>query len=88
MLKSNLEVNPIYQLKEKNGKVILIRKLLDRYKRECPLADKILPQELEIDKEILHIVKEGGTGATQEEIEEIHELIAKFVLINVPPNYI
>ena len=88
MLKSNLEVNPIYQLKEKNGKVILIRKLLDRYKRECPLADKILPQELEIEKEILHIVKEGGTGATREEIEEIHKLMEKFVLINVPPNYI
>ena len=88
MLKSNLKLNPIYQLKEKNGKVILIRKLLDRYKRESPLPDKILPQELEIDKEILHIVKKRGTGATQEEIKEIYELMKKFVLINVPPNYI
>ena len=88
MLKSNLELNPIYQLKEKNDKVLLIRKLLEGYKRACPLADRILPQELEIDKEILRIAKEVETGTTQEEIEEIHELMEKFVLINVPPNYI
>lgn len=45
-------------------------------------------QELEIDKELLRIAKEAETGATQEEIERIHELMEKFVLINVPPNYI
>ena len=87
-LKSNLEVNPIYQLKEKNDKFLLIRKLLEGYKSECPVADRILPQELEIDKKTLRIAKEVETGATREEIEEIHELMEKFVLVNVPPNYI
>lgn len=87
-LKSNLVVNPIYQLKEKNQKFLLTRKLLEGYKRESPLADRILPQEIEIEKKILRIAKKAGTGATQKEIERIHELMEKFVLINVPANYI
>jgi SAM-dependent methyltransferase len=87
-LKSNLELNPIYQVEQKNGKLLLTRKSLEKYKRESPLPDRILPQEIEIDREILRKAKKVEKGATREEMEAIHGLMEKFVLINVPPNYV
>lgn len=88
MPKTNLRVNPIYQLKEKYEKILLVRKLpSEGYRIENPFARKTLPQEIEVDKRILHLAK-NTKAATKEELKEIHSLMEKFVLINVPANYI
>jgi SAM-dependent methyltransferase len=87
-LKSNLELNPIYRVEERNGRLLLARKELEKYGSESPIPDRILPKELEIDKEILRKAKMVEKGVTREEMEAIDGLMEKFVLVNVPPNYV
>ena len=85
-IKENLIINPIYKMKEVGDKIVLEREFPSGFfRREYPLTEKYLPERCEIDKRFV----DGRSVCVSGEYErEIENLMRKFVVINVPKNYI
>ena len=85
-IKENLIINPIYKMKEKGNKILLEREFPSGFfRREYPLTEKYLPARCEIDKRFVDGRRVCVSGSDEREIEN---LMGKFVVINVPENYI
>lgn len=85
-MKENLIINPIYKMKEKGDKIVLEREFPSEFfRKEYPLTEKYLPERCEIDKRFV----DGRRVCVSDSDEiEIEDLMRKFVVINVPENYI
>ena len=83
-IRSHLIINPIYEMKRKDGK-FLLKRPLHKYSLGdiYPFSEKYLPKECEISEDLLigREVKFSG-------IKEVEDLMKRFVIINVPANYI
>jgi SAM-dependent methyltransferase/uncharacterized protein YbaR (Trm112 family) len=85
-IKENLIINPIYKMEEKGDKIVLEREFPSEFFRmEYPLTEKYLPERCEIDK---RFVKGRIVRVSDSDEIEIEDLMRKFVIINVPENYI
>ena len=84
-IKENLIINPIYKMKEEGDKILLERDFpSELFRNEYPLTEKYLPERCEIDKRFVN----GRSMCVSDEDEiEIEDLIRKFVVINVPENF-
>jgi SAM-dependent methyltransferase len=87
-VKNNLIINPIYDIKQKEDKYILKRSLAkyalgDHY----PLSEKYLPEVYEINKDFLNGRQVRFHDLEKVNIEKANYLMKKFVIINVPENY-
>jgi SAM-dependent methyltransferase/uncharacterized protein YbaR (Trm112 family) len=85
--KENLIINPIYkQMKEEGDKILLERDFPSEFfRKEYPLTEKLLPVKCEISKKFVN----GRSVCVSDSDEmEIENLMRKFVVINVPENYI
>ncbi|KXA94575.1 hypothetical protein AKJ65_04030 [candidate division MSBL1 archaeon SCGC-AAA259E19] len=80
-LKSDLNINPIFEVKKANSQFILTKQ---DYEDKYSIVKKHVPSKLEISKEILNRIREKGRKKTSEEIQKLRR---KFVLISVPRNY-
>ena len=85
-IKDNLIVNPIYKMKEEGDKILLKREFPSEFfRKEYPLTEKYLPERCEINKRFV----DGRSVCVLDSDEiEIEDLMRKFVVINVPENYI
>ena len=83
--KNNLIINPIYEKTQVSNKVILSRPSInvDSVGDFYPIADNYLPRQMEIDKSLI-----AKKFVCNSDFEDIECLIRKFVLLNVPENYI
>ena len=85
-IKENLIINPIYKMKEKGDKILLEREYpSESFRKEYLLTEKYLPERCEIDK---RFVKGRSVCISDSDEMEIENLMRKFVVINVPKNYI
>ena len=83
-IKENLIINPLYKMKKKGDKILLERKFpSESFRREYPLTEQYLPQKCTIDKIFVN-----GRMVCVSDSDEIEDLMRKFVVINVPKNYI
>ena len=84
--KNNLVINPIYKMKEEGDKILLEREFPSEFfRKEYPLTEKYLPERCVMDK----IFVKGRIVCISDSDEiEIEDLMRKFVVINVPGNYI
>jgi SAM-dependent methyltransferase/uncharacterized protein YbaR (Trm112 family) len=84
--KENLIINPIYKMKEEGNKILLEREFPSEFfRKEFPLTEKYLPERCEIDK---RYVNGRRIRVSDSDEIEIADLMRKFVVINVPENYI
>lgn len=82
--KENLIINPIYKMKERGEKILLEREFpSESFRKECPLTEQYLPQKCTINKRLVK-----GRSVCVSDSDEIEDLMKKFVIINVPKNYI
>ena len=85
-IKENLIINPIYKMKVEGDKILLEREFPNEFfRKEYPLTEKYLPERCEIDK---RFVKSRRVCVSDSNKIEIENLMRKFVIINVPKNYI
>jgi SAM-dependent methyltransferase/uncharacterized protein YbaR (Trm112 family) len=85
-VKENLIINPIYKMKEEGDKILLEREFPSEFFRnEYPLTEKYLHKKCEIYKRFVDGRSVCVSGENEHEIEN---LMRKFVVINVPENYI
>ena len=85
-IKNNLVINPIYKMKEAGDKILLEREFPNElFRKEYPLTEQYLPERCEIDK---RFVNGRSVCVSGEDEIEIENLMRKFVVINVPKNYI
>ena len=73
-------------MKEKGNKILLERNFpSESFRTEYPLTGKYLPERCEIEK---RFVNGRSVCVSTENKTEIENLMRKFVIINVPENYI
>ena len=85
-VKDNLIINPIYKMKLEGDKILLERDFPSEFfRKEYPLTEKYLPERCVIDK---RFVKGRIVCVPDSDEIEIEDLMRKFVIINVPENYI
>ena len=83
-IKDNLIINPIYKMKERGDKILLEREFpSESFRKEYPLTEQYLPQKCTINKRLVK-----GRSVCVSDLDEIEDLMRKFVIINVPKNYI
>lgn len=83
-IKENLIINPIYKMKEKGDKILLKREFpSESFRKEYPLTEKYLPERCTINKRLVK-----GRSVCVLDLDEIEDLMRKFVIINVPKKYI
>lgn len=89
--KSNLIINPIYELSRRGDRILLKRRFPDEnFGKESPLAEKYLPERYILPAAFL---RSGTSRAVAKEISseqagaEIEELMREFVVINAPQGY-
>ena len=82
--KNNLVINPIYKMKEEGDKILLKQEFPSEFFRmEYPLTEKYLPERCVIDKRFVN-----GRIVCVSDLDEIEDLMRRFVVINVPEKYI
>lgn len=92
--KNNLIINPCYTIERKVDSVILSRKYpSESFKNEYPLMKKYLPEECIINGMAAKAITGRNLDINSIKFSEydqlrIEELMRKFVIINVPKNYI
>jgi len=85
-LRNHLAVNPLYQLSFRDSEVLLRKKWPSQFiQAENITIDRVLPQELSLDKRFLERVISGKT--LESDACHLSDLMKKFVLINVPVQY-
>jgi SAM-dependent methyltransferase len=83
-LKNNLVINPIYEVKEGRTTTLLKRPALGDWLGELyPIAEKYLPNSYEFAKESVK-----GRRVSISNSADVETLIKKFILINIPENYL
>lgn len=83
-VKDNLIINPIYKMRGKGDIILLEREFPSEFfRKEYPLTEKYLPESCVIDKKIVR-----GRSVCFSDSDELEDLMKKFVVINVPKNYI
>ena len=85
-VKNNLVINPIYEMKQDNDSVLLVRssrKYLLLYEDCYPLTEKYLPEKYEISKELV-----SGRKVHISDLEKAEDMMKRFVAINVPEDYL
>lgn len=87
-VKNNLVINPIYEMKPKDDSILLVRSsqyarapLL--YEDYYSLTEKYIPEKYEIGKEFV-----SGRKVHISDLEKAEDLMKRFVIINVPENYL
>jgi SAM-dependent methyltransferase len=81
--KSNLIVNPIYEMTEKEDQVLLERPLHEYSLGDSyPTSEKYLPKKHKMRKESL-----SGRQIRISDLEQAEDLMRKFIIINVPEKY-
>lgn len=84
--KDNLIINPIYKMKAEGEKILLEQEFPSEFfRKEYPLTEKYLPERCKTDKKF---VKGRSVCVSDSDEIEIENLMRKFVVINVPENYI
>ncbi len=89
----NLIINPIYNIRAKNGKIVLERKVSDeRFRTEFPLSMKHFPKIINLDKSFSNILegrklKISGKMSKNEQ-NKIEDMISNFIILEVPKRYI
>ena len=89
----NLIINPIYNIRAKNGKIVLERKVSDeRFRTEFPLSMKHFPKFIDLDKSFTNIL-EGRklklpSKMPKNEQNGIEDMIRNFIILEVPKRYI
>ncbi|MCW4003160.1 MAG: methyltransferase domain-containing protein [Candidatus Bathyarchaeota archaeon] len=84
-IKSNLIINPIYRVEKKDDKFLLERPvsaccLGDHY----PFSEEYLPKKIELDG----ICVKDNRQLCSFDAQKVEELMKKFILLNVPENYV
>ena len=83
-VKNNLVINPIYEIKENGTKILLERTAFGCSLGELyPFAEKYLPISYEFDKESVNRRRVRISNSA-----EVEALMKKFILINLPENYL
>ena len=83
--KSNLVINPFYKMKGEDDKILLEREFPSgSFRKEYSITEKYLPERCEIDKRFV----KGRRRVSDSDEMAIEDLMRKFVVINVPENYI
>lgn len=89
----NLIINPIYNIRTKNGKIILERKVSDdRFRTEFPLSMKHFPKSIDLEKSFTSIL-EGRklklpSKMSKNVQNKIENMIRNFIILEVPKRYI
>ncbi|MCL0072914.1 methyltransferase domain-containing protein [Dehalococcoidia bacterium] len=92
--KSNLIINPIYSIEHKPDKIILRRKFpSESFRNEYRLTEKYLPEEYAINGELAEAINGRTLNITctefsKKDFAHIEYLMRKFIVINVPEDYI
>jgi SAM-dependent methyltransferase len=81
--KSNLIINTFYEMKEKGDLILLERSFQYSLGDSYSLTEMYLPKKYEISKEFV-----SGRHVHISDLEKVEDLMKKFVIINVPENYI
>jgi len=82
-IKNNLVINPIYKMKEESSKILLERLTSELTFDNYPLSEKYLARKYEIDKQSVK-----GRQVEISNTREVEDLMKKFIVINVPNNYL
>ena len=85
-VKNNLVINPLYEMKPKDDSIVLVRsshKFSLLFGDYYPLTEKYIPEKYEISKEFV-----SGRKAHISDLEKAEDLMKRFVIINVPENYL
>ena len=83
--KKNLVINPIFDMTLEGNKIILSRPSMgvnavgDFY----PVAESYIPKKIEVNKSLIM-----ERSVSKENLEQLENLIRKFVVLNVPENFI
>jgi SAM-dependent methyltransferase len=91
--RSNLVINPIYEVKVVKNRLIMERHFPSEFfRREYPMTERYLPESCVVERELADDVKErrklGPQWASPDHFSRTRELMMKFVIINVPEKYI
>jgi SAM-dependent methyltransferase len=84
--KHNLVINPLYEMKPKGNSILLVRSSLKfslLFGDDYPLTEKYIPEKCEIGKEFV-----SGRKTHISDSEKAEDLMKRFVIINVPENYL
>jgi SAM-dependent methyltransferase len=85
-IKNNLVINPLYEIKPGKDSILLAR-FSDKYPllyEDCyPLTEKYIPKKSEIGKEFV-----SGRKVHISDLGKAEDLMKRFVIINVPENYL
>jgi SAM-dependent methyltransferase len=82
-IKNNLVINPIFNMKKKSRKILLERPTSELAFDRYPLSEKYLVRKYEIDK-----LSVKGRQVKISDTREVEDLMKKFIVINVPNNYV
>jgi SAM-dependent methyltransferase len=87
-IKNNLVINPIYDVKSKDDYILLVRssqyaRAQFLYEDYYPLTKKYIPEKYEIRKEYV-----SGQKVQISDLDKLEDLMKRFVIINVPENYL
>lgn len=88
---TNLIVNPIYQIKHENTKIILRHFPNESFRKEFPIAEKYLPPQWTLDNEFASKMhgRKLARKLTQVPYSTYEKsLMMKFIIINAPERYI
>lgn len=81
--KSNLVINPIYEMTEKEDQILLERPLHEYSLGDSyPISEKYLPKNHKMYKESI-----SGRQIRISDLEKVEDLMKKFIIINVPEKY-
>ena len=81
--KSNLIINPLYEMTEKEDQILLERPLHQYLLGDSyPISEKYLPKNHKMYKESI-----SGRQIHISDLEKVEDLMKKFILINVPEKY-
>jgi hypothetical protein len=77
-VKNNLVINPLYKMKLEDDSILLVPSYEDYY-----LNEMHTPEKYKIGKELV-----SGRKVHISDLEKAEDLMKRFVIINVPENYL
>ena len=80
---ANLRINPLYETHLSGDHFMLTRRFpSETFRREYPLTEAYLPDQVKIGKDVLHSL------ATAADSDQIRQLRKKFVLLDLPDHFL
>jgi hypothetical protein len=91
--KSNLVINPIYEVKVEENRLVMQRHFPSEFfRREYSMTERYLPESCVVEGELADDINErrklGLKWTSPDHLSRTRELMMKFVLINVPEKYL